>query len=64
MKPTDKALCGRGASHRAVTYVHPQVASINLASEAEPSGPGEGSMGGRSLTEAAVHSGGVVGAAR
>jgi hypothetical protein len=29
MQPTDKALSGRGASHRAVTQVNPEVASEN-----------------------------------
>src|SRR6516225_10088518 len=60
LKPRDRLICGMGASLQAVAQANAQVApKVNSPGGRACNREGEGSMGRRSLAEAADHSGGV-----
>src|SRR6266446_1653311 len=60
LKPLDRLICGMGASLQAVAQANAEVASkVQSPGGRACNREGEGSMGRRSLADAAVHSGGV-----
>ena len=60
LKPLDHTICGMGASFQAVAQANAQVApKVSSPRGRDCNRKGEGSMGGRTLADAADHSGGV-----